>query len=447
MDLQTDLRQKLYNTKGDGEYRQVFYKAQDYISKSIAGNVDELSEAQMKDKIVKYITDFRVKCSLTDDVSELANYIYHDMREYSFISRDRLFEIDGFEELNINSWNKIVMQIQGKKVDTDYRFLDEQHANNVIERMLRKSRTVFDSAMPRATADIMNGIRICALKSPITDEDVGVIASIRKVSTATHYQQKLVDNGTLTADMLELLNTCLLCGASMCVSGETGAGKTVLSGSLLTYIADHLRIISIEENAREWNFIKKNESGKIINDVVHLKTRPAEDPKLDITQNELVKDALRLDPDLIAPSEIRGMEAFEVMSAANTGHTIVTTVHSNEARHTLERMVTLAKQAHDMSDHTLFSMAYKAFPILIHISKLADKKRRVTEIVEVLGYTDGNVEYQTLYEFRIKDNIYNDDDVCIHTEGEFVKVHGISEKLAKTMLLKGARRKLITKFS
>ena len=442
------LRQKLFNTKGDGEYRQVLRKAQDYISKSLSNvSVDDLDEVQMKEIIVKYITDFRVKCSLTSDVTELANYIYHDMSGYSFISREKIFEMEGFEELNINSWDKITLQVKGKKLDTDHRFLDELHANNVIERMLRKTGTVFDNAMPRATAEIQNGVRICTLKPPITDKECGVCASIRKVTIIAHNQGSLVETCTLTEDMLELLNLCLMCGASMCISGETGSGKTTLAGGLLNRMADYKRIITIEEAAREWNFIKRDGDGKIINDIVHLKTRPSDDPKLNITQEDLVKDALRLDPDIISPSEIRGQEAFEVIGAANTGHTIITTVHSNSARDTPTRIINLAKKAFDMSDHTLLSMAVKAFPILVHLVKLPDGTRKVREIVETLGYNNGIVDYQTLYEFQVTDNIYDDNDVCIHTEGHFTKVHGISENLAQTLLFKGARRSQIEKFT
>ena len=448
-DKQINLRQKLYNTKGDGNYKQVLEKAQKYISNSYSGiNIDLLSEEQLRKDIIKYITNFNIKCNLTDDVAVLANYIFHDMSGFSFITRENLFDIDGFEEININSWDKIIMQVHGKKQDSEHRFLDAEHAAAVDERMLRKTGTTFNDATPRATAEIFKGIRICAERSPIIDEHCGVTASIRKVKIIGNSGDNgVVERGTLTKEMYELLKLAITKGVSICVSGETGAGKTTLSGGLLDFASYSKRIVTIEEDAREIDLVKRDETGKITNNVVHMKTRPSENPTQNITQRDLIKDALRLDPDILAPLEVRGDEAFDVMGAANTGHTIITSIHSNGTRDTLIRLITLAKQAYDMSDHTLLTMASRAFPLLVHINKAEDGTRKVEDISEVLSYENGVVQYQTLYKFKIIENICDEEtEECIETVGEFERVSGISEQLAQRMLRKGARRKQLEKF-
>lgn len=89
----------------------------------------------------------------------------------------------------------------------------------------------------------------------------------------------------------------------------------------------------------------RDENGNVINSVIHTRTRPNEkDPTQNFGQEELIKFALRFNPDIIAPGEIRGRESFEVMGVSNTGHTTVTTVHSNGTLDTPERIVTLAKK-------------------------------------------------------------------------------------------------------
>ena len=310
---------------------------------------------------------------------------------------------------------------------------------------MRKTRVPFDEVSCRATAEIGPGIRITALKTPIVDKGISVAASIRKVNMSTAARDKLVGN-SLTEDMMSFLELCLSHGVSMAISGETGAGKTTLAGALLTYAAKDKRIYTIEEGSREWDLITRDENGRATNSVIHTKTRPHDtDPAQNITQEELVKDALRFDPNIISPGEIRGREAFEVMGVSNTGHTVITTVHANNTLNTPKRIVTLAKKAYDMTDNTLYDMCASAFPLLVHMEVGADGVRRVTEIREVMGYARGDLQSHLIFEFDVKDNIY-DGDVCVRTEGNFVQCNTPSPQMVKQLLKKGAKRSEIDRF-
>ena len=233
----------------------------------------------------------------------------------------------------------------------------------------------------------------------------------------------------------------------MCISGETGSGKTTLAGCLLAEASQTLRTYTIEEGSREWQFVRTDpESGKILNSVVHTKTRRNEDDSTQgIDQEALVKDSLRFDPDIIAPGEIRGREAFEVMGVSNTGHTVITTTHSNGTLDTPERIVTLAKKAFSMDDSTLFGMAARAFPILIHMELGADHKRRVTEIREVTRYHNGEIESTLLWAFDVEDNVYKEDGTC-EVKGDWQMLRGISENLQRRLLKKGVSRSEMTPF-
>jgi pilus assembly protein CpaF len=429
-----EFREALYSPLGKEPYEQVLVRVQEALSGEVDGSIEEVSEADLKEKIERYLTDSRIKCSLTADMAELTNYLYHDMAGYSFITRDDLFNRPGFEEININAWNDVEVITAGRRMKTDYSFLSPQHAIDIHTRMLRKTKTILNDAEPRATADIGQAIRIAVVKTPIVDEDVAVASSIRKVNLSAASEDILLDSESLTAEMMDFLILCLTHGASICVSGETGAGKTTLGGCLLAIAAGKLRIITIEEGSREWNLVKR-QGNKIVSSVVQWKTQS----KLGIDQEKLVQDALRFDPDIIAPSEVRGKEAYEVMNASNTGHTVLTTTHSNGTEDTPGRLVGLAKMAYDMSDATLFKKASRAFPILVHMEKGTDRKRRVTEIREVLGYENGAVQSQLLYEFAVEDNVYKGDE-CVKVLGGFEHQAAISKTLAKRLLKKGATR-------
>lgn len=429
----------VYNSRGAAPYEQVLQSVQEAVSSSIQGRIDALTETELKEKIERHISDHGVTCSLTDKASVLANYIYHDMAGYSFITREGLFDLPGFEELDINSWDCVEIIISGRRQPTDYRFLSPQHALDIHNRIMRITSTVFNDATPRATADIGPGIRITALKTPLVDENVAVVSSIRKVNTSQVSKEKLLQNGTLTKTMMEFLLICLEHGVSMSVSGETGAGKTTLAGCLLDIVTKKLRTYSIEEGSREWDFISRDENGKVLNSIIHTKTRPSEDKTQHIDQEQLVKDSLRFNPSIIAPGEIRGREAYEVMEVSNTGHTVITTTHSNSTLDTPGRIVGLAKKAYSMDDSTLFTMVCQAFPILVHIESCADRVRRVTEIREVVGYKNGEVLSQLLFEFDVADNIY-DGEECVKVEGTFAQVNPITDRLRKWFLKKGTRR-------
>ncbi len=440
MDNISSIRENIYSTKGEEPYEQVLRRVQSNIAASLKQEIENISEAELKDTIEKYITSHGVKCNLTDSVAELTNYIYHDMAGLSFITRDKLLEREGFEEININAWNDVEIVVEGKLEKTDYSFLSPQHAIDVHQKMFRKTGTIFNDAQLRATADIGNGIRITAWKYPLVDFDVAVASSIRKVNLHIISRDALIEGKSLTEKMFDFLLLCILHGVSFCISGETGAGKTTLAGCQLSLASEKLRIVSIEEGSREWDFVRRNKDGKPLNSIIHTRTRPNDDnPSLNIDQEALVKDSLRFDPDIIAPGEIRGREAFEVMSVSNTGHTVVTTTHANSTKDIPIRIVALAKKAFDMSDNTLYTMAVNAFPILVHEKKHSDRKRRVTEIREVTGYENGKIQSNMLFQYVIQDNIY-DGDICTETVGNFIQINPISEDLAQRLLEKGARR-------
>lgn len=427
---------------GDMPYERALAMVRERVARGLQKNIDEISETDLKGMILRDIENHQVKCSLTDDPKMLTEHIFHDMARLSFISREGLFQREGFEEININGWDDVEIVVKGERKKTDYRFIGSQQAEDIMLRIFRRTRTKFDEVAPHATADVGNGIRITAQKPPLIDADRGICASIRKVDTQTIGRVAILEGDTLTAPMLELLELCLRYGVSMCISGETGAGKTTLAGSLLSDAADTLRIYTIEEGAREWDFIKRDKStGKILNSVVHTRTRlDPENPLLNIDQEQLCKLALRYDPDIVAPSEIRGREAFEVMSIANTGHTVCTTIHSNGTVDTPGRVVELAKKAFDMSDSTLFTMCARAFPILVHMKKGADHRRRVTEIREVLGYENGAIQSRLLYDFLIEDNLLQADG-SKRVVGRFRHITPISSALAQKLLEKGAEKR------
>ena len=172
-------------------------------------------------------------------------------------------------------------------------------------------------------ARLRDGSRVNVIIPPLALD--GPVLSIRRFGTDPLIAQDLLDNGTLTIEMLELLKACVQGKLNVIISGGTGAGKTTLLNVLSSYIPEDERIVTIED-AAELQLKQEH--------VVRLETRPPNiEGKGAVKQRQLVINALRMRPDRIVVGEVRGEEAVDMLQAMNTGHEgSLTTVHANTAK-------------------------------------------------------------------------------------------------------------------
>ena len=199
--------------------------------------------------------------------------------------------------------------------------------------MLHVSGMVLDNASPAVLGHLSKNIRIAVLKTPLVDEDVGICASIRIVNPQSMTQADFVKGGTATGEMLDFLAECIRYGISVCVAGATSSGKTTLAGWILTTVPDSKRIFTIENGSRELDLVRVKE-GKVMNRVIHTLTRDSENEKQTVDQDDLLDMALRFNPDIVCVGEMRSSEAYSAQEAARTGHTVLTTIHSNSCEST-----------------------------------------------------------------------------------------------------------------
>lgn len=240
-----------------------------------------------------------------------------------------------------------------------------------------------------------------------------------------------IQSGTATADMLDFLSECLRYGVSMCVAGATSSGKTTLAGWLLTTIPDNKRIFTIENGSRELALVRR-EDERVCNSVIHTLTRMSENEKQNIDQEILLDMALRFNPEIICVGEMRGPEAYAAQESARTGHTVLTTIHSNSCEATWRRMVTLCKRKYDMADSTLMDLVTEAFPIVVFAKQLENKQRRLMEVMECEILPDGSRNYRSLFQFQITENRVEDGKFIV--SGQHRAVKGISKSLQKRFL-------------
>lgn len=427
------------------DFSSVLPEVQEYISSKYAsllldGRKEDVKQ-QIKFYIQKYLSDNRLSVGGMSE-EELINRLYVEMAEFSFLTK-YIFGT-GIEEIDINSWNDIeIYESGGKKKKLDEHFDSPQHAINVVRRMLHVSGMVLDNASPAVLGHLSKNIRISALKTPLVDEDVGVSASIRIVNPQNFEKKDFIKSRTATEAMLDFLSEVIRYGVSVCVAGSTGSGKTTVAGWMLTTIPDAKRIYTIESGSRELA-LSKVDDGRVVNSVIHTLTRPSENEMQNIDQDILLDYALRFNPDIICVGEMRGPEAYTAQEASRTGHTVLTTIHSNSCESTYRRMATLCKRKYDIADETILDLVSEAFPLIVFTKQLENRERKIMEIMECEIKPNGERVHRTIYRYNILENHYTDKGKII-IKGKHEWVSDISDSLKKRLVENGMPKKVLYK--
>lgn len=231
----------------DLTYDQVLEDVQRYFAENHASTIAEAGEGNaerattlLKELMVQYIVKRKYAIEgLTTE--ELCEKLYEDMAGYSFLKK--WIYKPGIEEVNINAYNDIeVIEAGGRSIKIPDKFSSPQHAIDVVRRMLNACGMVIDDTMPSVVGFLDKNIRISVDKTPIVDPDVGINASIRIVNQQTVSEQKLLDSGSATAEMLHFLMACIRYGVSVCIAGSTGSGKTTIMAWLLSNVPNNQRL-------------------------------------------------------------------------------------------------------------------------------------------------------------------------------------------------------------
>lgn len=427
------------------EFSDILHEVQEYISGKYALLISDDSERQ-KEQIKSYITKYLMDYSLAVEdltLDELVGKLYSEMAEYSFLTK-YLFRND-IEEININSWQDIkVTYSNGEMLPTKEHFNSPTHAVDVMRRLLHKSGMILDHSQPIVVGHLSEKIRITVLGQGVIDHNMGVAVSIRIVNPKKLVKEDFIKHNTANEEMLDFLSLAHRYGESMCLTGATSSGKTTLMSWILSTLPDNKRIYTIENGTREFNLVKRNEKGEVINNIIHTVTRHSDDPKQNITMVKLLETGLTVNPDYICVAEMKSEEAFFAQEAARTGHGVTTTIHASSCIATYYRMVTLCKQRYDMDERTLYNLVTEAFPIVAFCKKLEDNSRHIMEITECEIKDDGTRNIRTLYKFNVTDNSMVDGKLKII--GEYEKVNDMSKSLQKRLLENGMPRNILQKF-
>jgi pilus assembly protein CpaF len=294
-------------------------------------------------------------------------------------------------EIMVNSHDSIYVERFGTLQETDARFSSDQALRRVIERIVSRVGRRIDESSPLVDARLADGSRVNAIIPPLAVN--GPSLTIRKFSREALTVARLIELGTLSPEMAELLQACVLARMNIIVSGGTGTGKTTMLNVLSSFIPESDRIVTIED-AVELQLQQRH--------VVRLESRPANiEGRGEVSIRELVRNSLRMRPDRIVVGEVRGGESMDMLQAMNTGHDgSISTVHANSPRDAVARLETLVLMAGlDLPLRAVREQLASAVNLIVHITRLRDGTRRVTHITEVQGMEGDVVTLQDAFVF------------------------------------------------
>jgi pilus assembly protein CpaF len=295
-------------------------------------------------------------------------------------------------DILINSPAQVYVERGGRLEKSEVTFKDNEHLMRVIERIVSSVGRRIDESSPMVDARLRDGSRVNAIIPPLALD--GPVMSIRRFGSDPLKIDMLIEKGALTRDIAEMFRMCVHARLNVLISGGTGAGKTTLLNALSAYIPEDQRIVTIEDSA-ELQLQQPH--------VVRLETRPPNiEGKGEITQRDLVRNALRMRPDRIVIGEVRGGEAIDMLQAMNTGHDgSLTTIHANTPRDALSRVETMIQMtAMRLSERAMRSQIASAIDLVIQVARLSDGTRRVTSISEITGMEGDIITMQEIFQFE-----------------------------------------------
>ena len=323
----------------------------------------------------------------SSDRDRLVNDVQHEL--FGLGPLEPLLADPTISDILVNSHCMIYVERRGKLEVTNVAFKDDEHLMRVIERIVSSVGRRIDESSPMVDARLRDGSRVNAIIPPLSID--GPVLSIRRFGAEPLRMNSLIENKALTRDIAEMLEMCVSARLNILISGGTGAGKTTLLNALSAYIPEDERIVTIEDSA-ELQLQQPH--------VVRLETRPPNiEDKGEVTQRDLVRNALRMRPDRIVIGEVRGGEAIDMLQAMNTGHDgSLTTIHANTPRDALARLETMIQMTGmRLSDRAMRQQVAAALDLVVQVARLSDGTRRLTSISEITGMEGETITMQEIF--------------------------------------------------
>jgi pilus assembly protein CpaF len=373
----------------------------------------DVADEEIQEIIDELVVEEGRKAALSlDERRSLGASIFHSIRKMDVLQE--LIDNDDVTEIMINGTDNIFIEKAGRIYQWEKGFESREKLDNIIQQIVAKCNRVVNEASPIVDARLENGSRVNIVLAPVALN--GPIVTIRRFPKNPISMNDLIKFGSITPSAVDELKKWVIAGYNIFISGGTGSGKTTFLNALSNFIPSTERVITIEDSA------ELQLQG--IPNLVKLETRNANtEGAKPITIRDLIKSSLRMRPDRVIVGEVRGSEALDMLQALNTGHDgSLSTGHANSSKDMLSRLETMVLMGMDLPLSAVRRQIASGVDIIVHLGRLRDKSRRVIEIVEILGFENGEIITTPIYEFKETGEKHG------KVQGEFVKVRELTHK-------------------
>lgn len=295
-------------------------------------------------------------------------------------------------DILVNGHNSVFVERYGVLEPSPVRFKDEKHLIRIIQKIVSAVGRRVDESAPMVDARLADGSRVNAVVPPLALD--GALLSIRKFAKVPIAMARLIEIGSVPAQVAEVLKAVVQARLNVLISGGTGSGKTTMLNAMSAFIDNRERIVTIEDSAE----LQLQQTH-----VARLETRPANiEGKGEIIQRDLVKNSLRMRPDRIIVGEVRAGEAFDMLQAMNTGHDgSMTTVHANTPRDALSRVEQMIGMSGiDVPPRSARAQIASAMHVVVQVGRLSDGRRKLLSLSELSGMEGDVITMQEIFRFR-----------------------------------------------
>lgn len=367
-------------------------KIKEEIRRRIIDMIDmskELEDNELMDMIYEVIRQKALTTYISiSDRMRLQKEVFNSIRRLDILQE--LVDDSTISEIMINGCRHIFIEQNGKVSEWSRSFESEEKLADIIQQIVSYSNRIINESNPIVDARLKDGSRVNIVLPPVAID--GPAVTIRKFPEETMTMEKLIECGSISAEAAEFMKQLVISGYNIFVSGGTSSGKTTFLNALSNYVPGHERIITIEDSAEL--------QIKGIPNIIRLEVKNANaSGENEISIRDLIKSSLRMRPDRIIVGEVRDGAAIDMLAGMNTGHTSMSTGHSNSCADMLSRLETMVLLGADIPLLAVRKQIASALDIIVQLGRLRDGSRRVLEITEVLECTDGEIELNPLYTF------------------------------------------------
>ncbi|MGN1382180.1 MAG: CpaF family protein [Eubacterium sp.] len=315
-----------------------------------------------------------------DEMEEISRNLFFRIRGELGILEPYLLD-ESVTEIMVNGKDEIFLETEDGVVPCDESFVSTEELEECIRKIAAAVHREINETNPILDARLTDGSRVNAVYRNVALD--GPALTIRKFRKNRMTAEDLVETGTMTKDCADILGLLIECGYNLFISGGTSTGKTTFLNAMSDYLHSDERVIVIEDS-RELMMEQ-------IPNIVQMECRQANSSgKGRISMEELIRTSLRMRPDRIIVGEVRGAEAALMLQALNTGHSGLSTGHGNSVNGMLRRLEAMCLMNANVPIDSIRCQIVEALDIMVHLVRLPDGRRVVSEICELTGYEDGS---------------------------------------------------------